>query len=202
MSRYRGPRLRIIRRLGELPGFTQKNSPRQNPPGQHGTTPKKTSQYGIRLQEKQKLRYNYGVSERQLIKYVREARRLKGSTGEVLLQLLEMRLDNVVFRLGLAPTIPAARQLINHGHILVNTKKVNISSYHCIPNDVIAVSQKKQSRELIINFLEINNQVITPSHLSFNKENLVGIVNNIVNRQSVSLNLNELLIIEYYSRKV
>lgn len=202
MSRYRGPRLRIIRRLGELPGFTTKTSTRQTPPGQHGTTPKKTSQYGIRLQEKQKLRYNYGVSERQLIKYVREARRIKGSTGEILLQLLEMRLDNVVFRLGLAPTIPAARQLINHGHILVNTKKVNISSYQCISNDVIAVTQKKQSRFLINNFLQMNNQSIIPPHLSFNKENLVGIVNNKVARQSVNLNLNELLIIEYYSRKV
>lgn len=202
MSRYRGPRLRVIRRLGELPGFTNKSSSRQNPPGQHGSAPKKTSQYGIRLQEKQKLKYNYGVTERQLIKYVRQAKRLKGSTGEVLLQLLEMRLDNVVFRLGLAPTISAARQLIAHGHILVNSKKINISSYRCVSNDIISVAEKKQSRSLINTFLQITNQSIVPPHLSFNKENLVGIVNNIVTRQSVNLNLNELLIIEYYSRKV
>ena len=97
MSRYRGPRLRIIRRLGELPGLTRKRANRQALPGQHGTTPKKPSQYGIRLKEKQKLRFNYGITESQLIQYVRKARKLKGSTGEILLQLLEMRLDNVLF---------------------------------------------------------------------------------------------------------
>jgi len=106
---------------------------------------KKPSQYGIRLQEKQKLRFNYGITERQLIRYVRQARSAKNSTGEVLLQLLEMRLDNIVFRLGLAPTIPAARQLINHGHFLVNNKKVDIPSYQCKQNDKITVSNRKQS---------------------------------------------------------
>lgn len=202
MSRYRGPRLRIIRRLGELPGFSTKTSTRQNPPGQHGNAPKKLSQYGIRLQEKQKLRYNYGVTERQLIKYVCQARKMKGSTGEVLLQLLEMRLDNVVFRLSLAPTIAAARQLISHGHIVVNNKKVDISSYQCKANDIISVSEKTHSTKLVKHFLELTKQVLIPPHLSLNKENLVGNINNIVNRQSVGLNLNELLVVEYYSRKV
>jgi small subunit ribosomal protein S4 len=202
MSRYRGPRLRIIRKLGELPGFTSKSSTRQTPPGQHGTSVKKLSQYGIRLQEKQKLRFNYGITESQLIRYVRKARKLKGSTGEILLQLLEMRLDNIVFRLGLAPTIAAARQLIGHGHIIVNNGKVTIPSYECKPKDNISVSHKKHSRNLITNFFETSNTNTIPMHLSFNKETLIGTVNNLVNRQSVHLNLNELLIVEYYSRKV
>jgi small subunit ribosomal protein S4 len=202
MSRYHGPRLRIIRRLGKLPGLTRKTSTRQNAPGQHGTTQKKPSQYGIRLQEKQKLRFNYGITESQLIRYVRKARKLKGSTGEILLQLLEMRLDNVVFRLGIAPTIIAARQLISHGHILVNTKKVTIPSYQCKPNESISISNKKNSRELVQNFFKTSNILSVPTHLTFNKETLTGTINNVVNRESVGLTLNELLIVEYYSRKI
>lgn len=202
MSRYRGPRLRIIRRLGELPGFTKKVTKRITPPGQHGSAQKKPSQYGIRLQEKQKLRYNYGVSERQLIKYVRQARKIKGSTGEVLLQLLEMRLDNIVFRLGLAPTVVAARQFINHGHFLVNNKKVNIPSYRCKPNDFISISGKKQSKYLITKTLERGDTRGIPSHLTFNKQELTGVVNDLSPRQSVDLKINELLVVEFYSRKV
>ena len=201
MSRYRGPRLRIIRRLGELPGFTRKSSSRLTLPGQHGTNPRKLSQYGIRLQEKQKLRFNYGISESQLIRYVRKARKIKGSTGEILLQLLEMRLI-MLFWLGIAPTIAAARQLISHGHILVNNQKVTIPSYECKAKDVIGISNKKHSRELITNFFATSTLINLPAHLSFNRETLIGTVNTIVNRQSVGLNLNELLIVEYYSRKV
>ena len=146
MARYRGPKLRIIRRLGELPGLTQKSCTRDFPPGQHGPKKRgggnqksKESQYAVRLKEKQKLRFNYGISERQLISYVREARRRKGSTGEILLQLLEMRLDNIVFRLGFAPTIAAARQLISHGHVVINQQRVTIPSYVCKLNDSISV---------------------------------------------------------------
>ena len=148
MARYRGPRLRIIRRLGELPGLTQKTCTRNFPPGQHGPKKKvvgnqksKESQYAVRLKEKQKLRFNYGINEKQLIKYVREARRRNGSTGEILLQILETRLDNIVFRLGFAPTIAAARQLISHGHISVNAKRINIPSYLCKINDNISVNE-------------------------------------------------------------
>ena len=202
MARYRGPRLRIIRRLGELPGLTTKVPTKKNPPGQHGSTAKKPSQYGIRLQEKQKLRFNYGISESQLVKYVRQARKTKGSTGEILLQLLEMRLDTIVFRLGLAPTIPAARQLISHGHILVNDKKINIPSYECQKTDTISILPKVQSRELINKFLDITLQIPVPSHLTFNKEKFVGSINGIVDRKSVVLNINELLVVEYYSRKI
>ena len=151
MSRYRGPRLRIIRRLGDLPGFTSKTTERAYPPGQHGAgkAGKKSSlsEYGIRLQEKQKLRYNYGLSERQLFSYVKEARRLPGATGSILLQLLEMRLDSIVFRLGMAPTIPSARQLITHGGLKVNGKKVNIPSFQCKPKDIIETkSQSVKTR--------------------------------------------------------
>ncbi len=133
MSRYRGPRLRIVRRLGDLPGLTRKAARRSYPPGQHGQARRKRSEYAIRLEEKQKLRFNYGLSERQLVRYVKKARRMQGSTGTNLLQLMEMRLDNIIFRLGFAPTIPGARQLVNHGHITVNGRVVDIASYNCRP---------------------------------------------------------------------
>merc|ERR1712194_539541 len=124
MSRYRGPKLRITRRLGNLPGLTQKISKKTARPGQYRKTSNdgknKTTEYGIRLEEKQKLKFNYGISENQLYSYVKEARRRNGITGLILLQLLEMRLDTICFSLGLASTIAGARQLVNHGHITVN----------------------------------------------------------------------------------
>jgi small subunit ribosomal protein S4 len=207
MARYRGPRLRIVRRLGELPGLTQKPCTRNFPPGQHGPKKKltgnqkaKESQYAIQLKEKQKLRFNYGISERQLIKYVREARRKKGSTGEILLQLLEMRLDNTVFRLGFAPTIAAARQLISHGHFCVNNRKINIPSYLCKINDNISVATN--STKLVKTSVErfANSQI--PSHLEVNTEKLTASVKNLIPRDLVALQINELLVVEYYSRKV
>lgn len=169
MSRYVGPRLRIVRRLGKLRGFTRKKPFRRSfrgkgalkgkviPPGQHGLTKlfksrpfdSCESDYLIRLKVKQRLRYNYGIGEKQLVNYVRKAKRMKESTGQVLLQLLEMRLDNVVFRLNMAPTIGAARQMISHGHICVNQKKVNVASYMCKPKDVISVATKQTSLKLV-----------------------------------------------------
>lgn len=209
MSRYRGPKLRIVRRLGDLPGLTQKNCARNFPPGQHGPKKKltgsqkaKESQYAIRLKEKQKLRFNYGINERELLKYIREARRRKGSTGEVLLQLLETRLDNVIFRLGFAPTIAAARQLVSHGHILVNQHKINIPSYLCKINDVITVCEN--SRPLITKSLNREGILFNkiPAFLELNQEKLSAIVTNSVSRDMIGLNINELLVVEYYSRKV
>lgn len=207
MARYRGPRLRIIRRLGELPGLTQKICTRNYPAGQHGPKKKvvgnqklKESQYAIRLKEKQKLRFNYGINERQLIKYVREARRRNGSTGEILLQILETRLDNIVFRLGFAPTIAAARQLISHGHIAVNSKRINIPSYLCKINDSISV--KESSRNFIKKSLETFSSSSIPSHLEVNTEALNGKVKNIASRDNIGVQINELLVVEYYSRKV
>jgi len=169
MSRYRGPRLKITRRLGQaLPGFVQKQSSRANqPPGEHGFGQRrqKLSQYAIRLQEKQKLRFQYGLTESQLMRYVKEARRRKGSTGDLLLALLETRLDATLYTQGYAPTIRAARQLVNHGHVSVNGHRVSIPSYSCRPTDVLGCTEKK------------NTYTAAP------------------------FSVNELLIIEYYSRK-
>lgn len=201
MSRYRGAVLRIVRRLGELPGLTRKVSKRSSRPGQHGAQAKKPSEYAIRLEEKQKIRFNYGLSEKQLLRYVRDAKRIKGSTGEALLQLLEMRLDNIIFRLGMAPTIPAARQLVNHGHILINEKRISISSYQCRAGDKIAVRNSQKSRKLVENYLAFPGLANIPSHLEFDKNALKGKINGIIERDWVALQLNELLIVEYYSRK-
>nr|QFR50621.1 30S ribosomal protein S4 [Auxenochlorella pyrenoidosa] len=207
MARYRGPKLRIIRRLGELPGLTQKSCTRDFPPGQHGPKKRsggnqksKESQYAVRLKEKQKLRFNYGISERQLISYVREARRRKGSTGEILLQLLEMRLDNIVFRLGFAPTIAAARQLISHGHVVINNNRVTIPSYLCKLNDTISVASKSQ--KFVKNIVERSSSQNSAPHLDVNLEKLSAVVVDNVPRTAVGLQINELLVVEYYSRKV
>nr|YP_009313059.1 Ribosomal protein S4 [Dermonema virens]SCW21313.1 Ribosomal protein S4 [Dermonema virens] len=201
MSRYRGPRLRLCRRLGDLPGLTRKTSKKQAPPGEHGDKNKKPSEYAVRLEEKQKLRFNYGLNEKQLLKYVKAAKKVQGATGYILLQLLEMRLDNTVFRLGMAPTIPAARQLVNHGHIYVNGKSVSIGSYQCKPGDIITVRQQKSSRELVEKYLMFPGLANIPSHLELDGDKLIGKVNGVIEREWVALQLNELLIVEYYSRK-
>ncbi|MFP4219137.1 MAG: 30S ribosomal protein S4 [Phormidium sp.] len=201
MSRYRGPRLRVVRRLGTLPGLTRKDPKRSYPPGQHGQGRRKRSEYAVRLEEKQKLRFNYGVTEKQLLRYVKKARRLPGSTGQVLLQLLEMRLDNTVFRLGMAPTIPAARQLVNHGHICVNGRRVNIASYNCRPGDIITVRNTEKSREMVKANLDSPGLANIPSHLVLDKDKLEGQVNGVVEREWIALQINELLVIEYYSRQ-
>ncbi|MFM6190311.1 MAG: 30S ribosomal protein S4 [Planktothrix sp.] len=201
MARYRGPRLRIVRRLGDLPGLTRKSPRKAYPPGQHGQARRKRSEYAVRLEEKQKLRYNYGVSERQLLRYVRKARRASGSTGQVLLQLLEMRLDNTIFRLGMAPTIPAARQLVSHGHVTVNGHRVNIPSYQCRPGEVIGIRNTERSRELVKANLQYPGLANVPSHLELDKEQLTAKVNSVIEREWVALQINELLVVEYYSRQ-
>ena len=202
MSRYRGPRLRVTRRLGDLPGLTRKSPRKAYPPGQHGQARRKRSEYAIRLEEKQKLRYNYGVTEKQLMGYVKKARRATGSTGNTLLELLEMRLDNTVFRMGMAGTIPAARQLVNHGHILVNGRRMDIPSYQCRPGDVIAVRDRDRSRQLVERNMEYPGLANLPSHLEFDKNTYTGKVNRIIEREWVALQVNELLVVEYYSRKI
>ncbi len=201
MSRYRGPRLRVVRRLGDLPGLTRKSARRAYPPGQHGQARKKRSEYAVRLEEKQKLRFNYGLTERQLLRYVRKARRAGGSTGLALLQQLEMRLDNTVFRLGMAPTIPAARQLVNHGHVTVNGRPVSIPSYQCRPGEEIGVRQRDRSRKLVEENLQFPGLANLPTHLEFDKAKMLGKVNGIVEREWIALQVNELLVVEYYSRK-
>jgi len=185
-----------------LPGFTSKKSKSTQRPGQHGATQTKLTQYAIRLEEKQKLRFNYGLSEKQLMNYIKQSKKIKGATGNVLLQLLEMRLDNIVFRLGLAPTIAAARQLVNHKHILVNNSCTSIPSYQCQPGDTLSIKDNKASKQLVVKNLELPALSNIPQHLEFNKKDLTAKVLGIIDREWVALKLNELFVIEYYSRKV
>nr|YP_010889118.1 ribosomal protein S4 [Pedicularis crenata]WJJ68967.1 ribosomal protein S4 [Pedicularis crenata] len=198
MSRYRGPRFKKIRRLGALPGLTNKK-PKVG--SDLRTRSGKKSQYRIRLEEKQKLRFHYGLTERQLLKYVRIAGKAKGSTGQVLLQLLEMRLDNILFRLGMASTIPAARQLVNHRHVLVNGRIVDIPSYRCKPRDIITAKDEQQSRTLIQNSLNSFPHAEVPNHLTLHPFQHKGLVNQIIDNKWVGLKINELLVVEYYSRQ-
>lgn len=228
MVRYTGPRIRIVRRLGLLPGLTRKNiKNRTKTPGQHGkvvlTKAKRSTlsdDYKDRLLEKQKLRFNYGVTEKQLVAYYKEAKRRSGATGSLLLELLEARLDCVIYRLGFAPTIPAARQIINHGHVIVNNKLVDIASFVCRNGDVISIKEKAQSKKLIEGNFETQQQKRTlierrmkrvnltksrfhsllPSHLEIDGETLIGKFLNPVKRKDVLVRINELKVVEYYSR--
>jgi small subunit ribosomal protein S4 len=204
MSRYRGPKLKISRRLGGLPGFTTKKSKKLNRPGKDGNSPemnKKLTEYGIRLEEKQKLKFNYGLTERQLFRYVKEARRRKGVTGLILLQLLEMRLDTLCFTLGFANSIAQARQLVNHGHITVNDKVINIPSFQCRLKDNISVKEKSTSKDLISTNLKNNPKSAIPANLKFDPSSLQATVLDYCNRDDIPLQLDELLVIEFYSRR-
>ena len=212
MSRYRGPKLRISRRFGKnviLPGLTTKISKKTQPPGKpkpkddSDNKNQKPTEYGIRLNEKQKLKFNYGLTENQLFRYVKEARRRKGVTGLILLQLLEMRLDTLCFTLGFAKSIAQARQLVNHGHITVNKKVINIPSFQCRLEDVISVKEKNTSQNLVANNIKMNQweKVEIPRHLKLNDSKLEATVKDYCDRDDVKLQLNELLVIEYYSRR-
>lgn len=210
MVRYIGPRLKIVRRFGDLPGLTRKLVParKKKTPGQHGKDrneqkKQKPSAYKIRLYEKQKLRYNYGITESQLLRYVKEARRKKGLTGFLLMQLLEMRIDNIIYRLGLAPTIPAARQFVSHGHVLINKRKVNIPSFQCQPGDFISFSTRLETVQMIKSNLNqgisLKNKDLN-KHLDFDQNSLTIKVKNLVKRTDLKFKINDMLIIEYYSR--
>ncbi len=207
MSRYTGPRVKILRRLGveDLFGLTRKVKWVQNRPfgpGQHGRTRRvKKSDYRIRLEEKQKVRFYYGLRERQFVRYIRRASKAKGNAGLNLLRMLESRLDNVVYRLGLAPTIPAARQFVNHGHITVNGKRVDIASYEVRTGDVVGIRDKEKSRKLGALYAE-EPTLSVPAHLEFSKEKLEGTVLDAPAREAVPFELNEQHIVEYYSQKV
>lgn len=204
MSRYRGPKLKIMRRLGVLPGLTTKKSKKLNRPGKAGRSEdqnKKLTEYGIRLEEKQKLKFNYGLTESQLFRYVKEARRRKGVSGLILLQLLEMRLDALCFTLGFAKSIAQARQLVNHGHITVNKKIINIPSFQCRLNDIISVKNKSTSQNLILNNVKNNQRNDIPYNLKFDDSKLEATVLDYCDRNDIQLQLNELLVIEYYSRR-
>lgn len=203
MSRYTGPRFRIARRLGgaELPGlFVPRELRRTYPPGQHGPTQRiKLSDYAIRLREKQKLRAHYGVSEKQVRRYMVRAKAAKGNTGTNLLVSLEARLDNVVFRLGFARTIRAARQMVNHGHIEVNGHRVDIPSYHCRPSDVIGVREKSKLRESVTAEVNGPTALALPSYLERNDAELKGVFKSVPEASDCPLVINEALVVELYA---
>ena len=205
MSRYRGPKLKISRRLGLLPGLTTKKSKKLNLPGKDGNsnadTNKKLTEYGVRLEEKQKLKFNYGLTENQLFRYVKEARRRNGVTGLILLQLLEMRLDTLCFTLGFAKSIAQARQLVNHGHITVNKKVISIPSFQCRLNDIIGIKEKSVSKNLVETNIKNNQRTDLPYHLKFDSSKLEATVLDYCDRNDIPLQLDELLVIEYYSRR-
>ncbi|MCQ2376000.1 MAG: 30S ribosomal protein S4 [Salinivirgaceae bacterium] len=202
MARYIGPKTKIARKLGEAIYGSDKYFERRNfPPGQHGLNKKrkKSSEYGVQLLEKQKAKYTYGVLERQFSNLFSRAQRSKGITGEVLLQLLESRLDNVVYRLGIAPTRAAARQLVSHKHIVVDGNVLNIPSYTVKAGQVVGVREKSKSLEVISNSLAGTNHS-KYSWLEWNNENVAGTFLNVPERSDIPENIKEQLIVELYSK--
>ena len=202
MARYTGPRVRISRRFG-LPIFgPSKYLERRNyGPGVHGPkSRRKHTDYGLGLIEKQKLRYYYGLLERQFRGVYEKALRRRGVTGEQMLQILETRLDNVVFHLGFANTRAAARQTVSHGHITVNGRKVNVPSYSLKVNDAIVVKNSNVSRQLATKNMEIATSRSVPDWLSMNKEEFKGTVMRIPTRDEIQPIANEQAVVEFYSR--
>ena len=202
MARYIGPTTRISRRFGQLIlGSPKAFERRSYPPGQHGPkSRRKHSEYGLGLAEKQKLRYIYGLLERQFRRVFAIAKKERGVTGERFLQLLETRLDSVVYLLGFAKSRAAARQLVNHGHIRINGHKVDIASYNVQPSDVLEVKNNTSSRQLITRNLEENRIRNVPGWLSLQAEQLKAVVNRLPTRDEMEPGVNEQLIVEFYSR--
>lgn len=201
MARYTGPKSRIARKFGEpIYGEDKVLARKSNPPGVQGTQRRrKTSEYGLMLKEKQKAKYIYGVLERQFSNLFKKAERSKGVTGEVLLQLLESRLDNVVFRLGIAPTRPAARQIVLHKHITVNGKVVNIPSFQVKPGDVVAVREKSKSLEVIADCLAGFNHSKYP-WIEWEESIKGGKFLHVPTREDIPENIKEQSIVELYSK--
>ena len=202
MARYTGPKSRIARKFGEaIFGADKVLSKKNYPPGQHGQNKRrKTSEYGTQLAEKQKAKYTYGVLERQFRILFEKASRTKGITGEVLLQLLESRLDNIVYRLGIAPTRDAARQLVSHRHIVVDGKVVNIPSYQVKPGQVVGVREKSKSLEVITESLAGFNHSKYP-WIEWDEATKSGKYLNIPERADIPENIKEQLIVELYSKQ-
>lgn len=203
MARYTGPKSKISRRFGVAIFGPSKALERKNyGPGMHGPkgSRRKQSDYAIALGEKQKLRYQYGVLERQFRRYFSIAATRRGVTGEILLQLLETRLDNVVYRLGFANSRSGARQLVSHGHVQVNGRKVDVSSFNVKAGDSITIKDKPQSRRLAAKNLELTQITPVPDWLAVNKEQFSGVVSRIPSRDEIAPIVNEQLIVELYSR--
>ena len=203
MARYTGPRAKISRRFGvSLFGPSKAVERRNFPPGQHGVRAgrKKKSEYSVALGEKQKLRFQYGVLEKQFRGYYEEAARRRGVTGVILLQLLETRLDNVAYRAGFGNTRQAARQLVNHGHVLVNGRSVDIPSYQVKPGDVIKVAAKPSSQQLSLRMLDLTQAAPIVDWLTVDKDKLEATVARVPERSDIDPLVNEQLIVELYSR--
>ncbi len=206
MARYRGPKLKLARREGT--DLFLKSGVRsidskckiETPPGQHGAGRSRLSDYGLQLREKQKVKRIYGVLERQFVKYYKEAARLKGSTGENLLQLLERRLDNVVYRMGFGVTRAEARQMVSHKSILVNGKTVNVPSYLVKPEDVVSIREKAKKQDRIKAALEMAGHREQPSWVEVDEKKMEGVFKNAPERSDLPSEINENLIIELYSK--
>ncbi len=201
MARYTGPKTKIARKFGEaIFGPDKVLSKKNYPPGQHGNgRKKKTSEYGIQLREKQKAKYTYGVLEKQFRNLFQKAQRSKGITGEVLIQLLECRLDNIVFRMGIGRTRAAARQLVSHGHIVVDGKVVNIPSYSVKPGQVIGVREKAKSLEIIADSLSGFNHS-KYAWIEWEQSSMSAKYLHIPERADIPENIKEQLIVELYSK--
>jgi len=202
MARYIGPKTKIARKFGDPIFGSDKILEKKNyPPGMHGNNKRrrKQSEYGIQLKEKQKAKYTYGILERQFANLFEKAQRSKGITGEVLLQLLESRLDNVVFRLSVAPTRAGARQLVSHRHITVNGKIVNIPSYILRPGDIIGVREKSKSLEAISDSMSGSHRSAS-SWLEWDSSQMAGKFLNRPEREEIPENIREQLIVELYSK--
>jgi len=203
MARYTGPKTKKSRSFGEpIYGYDKFYERRKYPPGQHGSSKRRRqrSDYALQLMEKQKAKYTYGVLERQFRNLFVEASRARGVTGEILLQLLESRLDNTVFRLGIAPTRAAARQLVTHKHIVVNGVLTNIPSAKLKPGDVVGVRGKSQGLEVIVNSVSAKSDVRKYPWLEFNADKMEGVFVSLPERDQIPENINEQLIVELYSK--
>ena len=202
MARYTGPRSRIARKFGEgIFGADKVLSKKNYPPGQHGNSRKrKTSEYGVQLREKQKAKFIYGVLEKPFLNYFKKASKMNGMTGENLMVLLESRLDNVVFRLGLARTRREARQIVDHKHVLVNGKQINIPSYLVKAGDVVEIKEAKKSSPRYKEIVEVTGGRLVPEWLEADLENLKGTVKELPKREAIDVPVDEMLIVELYSK--
>ncbi len=205
MARYRGPKAKICRRFGENifgnPKYDKILERKNSAPGDRGKGyRKKISDYGVHLLEKQKMRYMYGVLEKQFRNYFKKADKKAGKTGDNLFKILEMRLDNIVYRLGLGVNRMQARQMVRHGHIKVNGRKVNIPSFLCVSNDIIEVMDKSKNKKMFVENVDLITGQCPYGWLTFDKEKMKGEVIEIPNREDIPVNIDDRLIVEYYSK--
>ena len=204
MGKLNTPKGKLVRKLGVNifgnPKFDKLLSKKGYGPGQHGQSGKRFSNYSVQLKEKQKIKFMYGMLEKQFRNYFKKAAQMKGETGLNLLVMLESRLDNVVYKLGFAPSRPSARQLVSHAHFMVNGIKVNIPSYRLKPGDIIEVRDKSKKLDIILDAVKMVKGDLNVSWLSLDKTKMSGTFVNYPERQEIDLTVNEQLVVEYYSR--